>query len=428
VLALLPGRGTAQIPEVGLPELVERVVAVVGDSAILMTEIEQQFILLEQRGWQRPTDIGPLQQAQRQILDQLINEQLLLQDAANDTTIILDDDELDSMVEDEIQGQVRQFGTQRVFQDALEQQGFTMASYRENRKEFFRRQLLRERYLTKRNADAQGIVLSEEEVETFYQENINIMPQRPSTIRFENYRLKPQPTDSAKAAALARAREVLQEARVSDLEFAELARRHSQGPSREQGGELGWVRRGGGFVEEFEDAVFALPPGLISEPVETEFGYHLILVERVRGGERRVRHILFIPSITDDDIDANLVRATALVERLSQPDAVGEEIDVSPDTLVVATDQLNQISGFYARALPGADVGDVLGPLQLEDPRDPETVGVVRILEIRDGGLASMDDMRGQIEDQLRQTKLVDEVVAELRARTYIDNRLFPGG
>ncbi|NIT90010.1 MAG: hypothetical protein GWN52_24435, partial [Gemmatimonadetes bacterium] len=92
------------------------------------------------------------------------------------------------------------------------------------------------------------------------------------------------------------------------------------------------------------------------------------------------------------------------------------------------TNQLSQISNFYARALPGAEVGDVLGPLQLEDPRDPETVGVVRILEVREGGLASMNDMRGQIEDQLRQTKLVDEVVAELRARTYIDNRLVPGG
>jgi parvulin-like peptidyl-prolyl isomerase len=408
----------------GAEQLVDRIIAVVGDSAILMTEIEQGLALAESQGWRRPTDPEALFQASSQILDQLINEQLLIQDAAKDTTIVIDPQELESTVDQEIDAQVSRIGTQRLFQQALEQQGYTVASYREDRREFFRRQMVRERYLAKRALDPAAVVVTEEEIEAFYNENLDRMPQRPATIEFVNFRLTPQPSDTALTSAEARAREVLLEARKADADFGALAEKYSMGPSREAGGELGWIRENGQYDPDFEKAVFSLPPGIVSEPVITQFGAHLILVERVRGGERRVRHILFIPTITDDDVDENLIRAEEAKRRVE----AGEPLDSLPgiraDTLIMPTNRLADLSSFYARAMATAKVGDAYGPLPVDDPQRENVMGVVKVLEIREGGVATLDDMRAQIEPTVKETKLMESVVSDLRARTYIDIRL----
>jgi len=77
-------------------------------------------------------------------------------------------------------------------------------------------------------------------------------------------------------------------------EFEDLARKYSQGPSADQGGDLGWIERGG-TVKAFEDAAFALGPGQVSPPVRTEFGRHIIKVE-----DRREKGVPPLSEIKDE--------------------------------------------------------------------------------------------------------------------------------
>ncbi|MGK9850349.1 peptidylprolyl isomerase, partial [Salmonella enterica subsp. enterica] len=67
---------------------------------------------------------------------------------------------------------------------------------------------------------------------------------------------------------------------------AALARKYSDDASKAQGGDLGWLGKGA-TVPEFEQALFALKPGQISEPVKTEFGWHLIQLREVKAGQAR---------------------------------------------------------------------------------------------------------------------------------------------
>ncbi len=89
-------------------------------------------------------------------------------------------------------------------------------------------------------------------------------------------------------------------------DFAAAAKRFSQDPgSKDQGGALNWFRRGV-MVPEFERVAFGLKPGVVSDPVESPFGYHLIQVERVQPAEVQARHILIVP---DDRLGARRQRA-----------------------------------------------------------------------------------------------------------------------
>jgi len=98
---------------------------------------------------------------------------------------------------------------------------------------------------------------------------------------------KDAPAD-AKGKAKARAESLLAEVRKAPGSFAELAKKNSaDSGSAAQGGDLDWSARGGMVSKALEDAVFALKPGEIGPLVESEFGFHIVKLEGVRGGETK---------------------------------------------------------------------------------------------------------------------------------------------
>jgi peptidyl-prolyl cis-trans isomerase SurA len=146
--------------------------------------------------------------------------------------------------------------------------------------------------------------------------------KRPETVSFKQIVITPKPSAEAKARALAQADSILAELRKG-ADFATAAKRFSMDPaSKEQGGSLGWFRRGQ-MVTKFEDVAFLMKPGVISNPVETEYGYHLIQVERVQPAEVSARHILIIPELVKADLDT----AEAIANRVKAQLEAGANID-----------------------------------------------------------------------------------------------------
>jgi len=90
--------------------------------------------------------------------------------------------------------------------------------------------------------------------------------------------------ESALAEQLDRADGIRREILQGAMPFAEAARRHSAGPSRSRGGDIGWVARTGPMTEDFAKRVFALAKGDISRPFVTPFGIHLVQVTAVEPG------------------------------------------------------------------------------------------------------------------------------------------------
>ena len=406
--------------------VVERVVALVGDSVILMTELDEYLMTLEAGGWARPDDPEELLTVKTQVLDQLVNQQLILLEAIKDTLLTVSDDELEERVQQEMDGQVRQFGTTKGFQDALTEQNMTVNQFREQRKNMIRRDLLQERYFAKTGNAGDDVIITEEDARSFFEENQAQLPQLPATILFENFILSPEANSTSKAEALAEAERLLHLAMNGEQTFAELATRFSDGPSAQNGGELGWIRHDGSMVPEFEEEAFKLSPGRISSPIETEFGYHLILLERIRGGERRVRHLLVEPEIVEVDIEANELRSLSFAEQLTAGESSSGNLRVDPDTLDLALGQIAEISPEYAAGMISAKSGDVVGPIQLTGPRMENSWGVARIIEMKKGGITEFEDVREMIEGRLRQIRSSEDLIEDLRTRTFVDIRLVP--
>lgn len=407
-------------------ERIDRVVAVVGDSAVLQSDIELALVqLAAQSGRPLPEDPNALEQLRREALQQQIEELLLIQ-AADQDSVVVGDSEVETRVEQYVQQQRQAFGSEQAFTNALRGSGMTVEGYREMLSQQIRTNAVIERYLAQAQRMRTPPPVTEDEIREYFEARRGELDDRPTTIRFSQVVVAPQPSDSARAEARSLARDIL--VRLRDgAEFDRLARQYSDDPgSRDRGGDLGWFRPAQ-MVPAFADAVRALRPGQTSGIVESRLGLHIIRLDRIRAAERRARHILIQPEITDADRQRARALADSLIERARAGEPMDTLIERYGDPAEQGTigptprDQLPQP---YANALSDVQGGDVVGPVELTGGDGPTKWAVIRVSELTESGEYTLDDVRSQIRQTLERQKLIEELIGELRGRTHIDIRL----
>lgn len=418
---------TAGLPAVhahAQEEHVDHVVAVVGDSVVLLSQVVQAENQRRVQGQAVPEEGTPeLEEFRRGLLDVLIANQIVLQAAAQDTLLEVDDDRAEDVLQQRLDATEESFGGRAAMERELEAEGLSMQTYREMVREEIRQGMLIELYVARYRSEG-AVEVTEEEIRAFFEAQRAALQERPATVTFKQILLTVKPSDSTRAEARAKAEELLERVRAGE-DFAELATEHSQDPaSAEAGGDLGWFRRGL-MVDEFDEAAFSLLEGGISDVVETEFGYHIILVERVRFAERRARHILIRPDIGLRDIGATRAFAAEVAEEAKTGDfdaLIDEYHEPSlPDSATVPQRQIAQfLAPAYVAALTGHEAGEIVGPVQFPY-QGQELFAVIRIVELREAGEFSFEDLEPQIRASLMAQKREQVLLDGLRAKTYIE-------
>jgi peptidyl-prolyl cis-trans isomerase SurA len=246
----------------------------------------------------------------------------------------------------------------------------------------------------------------------------------PATISFRQIVIAPKPTSEARTAARAKADSIVQELRRG-ADFATAARRFSQDPvSAEKGGDLGWFRRGQ-MVAEFEREAFRLRPGVVSDPVESSFGYHIIQVQRIQPTEIQARHILIVPDVTQAAADS----AKATADRLAELVRNGAAVD-SLQLLFHDRGEEKQAQDVPADKLPESYAGlaqsDSGAVLVMKLPATPEVrskFAVVRVDRRRAEGELGFEDVREQVRSALSEQLAIRRYLDRLRKYAYVEIR-----
>jgi peptidyl-prolyl cis-trans isomerase C len=239
---------------------------------ITTVDLDRSFLAQVQVPYASVQEDPRAKDVRRQVLDNLIDRELLLQQAKSQKMTVTPQ-QLDAQMQ-----QLKQrFPTPEAFDQALKAQNFTIESVQKDVEgQMLRQQLVKKEVLDK-------VTVSARDVQNFYDKN------KAKYVEEEQVRARhilvrvPQDTNPADDAKLkGKAEGALKRVKKGE-DFAALAQELSDDGSKEKGGDLGFFPRGR-MVEGFEEAAFALQPGQVSDVVRSQFGYHVIKVEERKPG------------------------------------------------------------------------------------------------------------------------------------------------
>ena len=272
---------------------VDGVAAVVGDFVILDSDIDKQFAQLEASG------VSTKDISRCQLFGKLLEDKLYVHHAIQDS-IVINDAEVRSYVDQQLEGFAQQIGSMEKL----------IAYYNKSSEQDLRDEM----YELNKNGQmaskmqqkvVEEIEVTPDEVRQFY----NKIPkdERPlfgTELRVAQIVVVPETTQEEVDKVIKRLREFRADVLDNGSSFTTKAVLYSEDPgSKRTGGKYTLNKKRPMMVKEFRDVAFSLDEGDVSEPFKTDFGYHIIYLEKIRGQEYDTRHILLRPKLTNDAIN-----------------------------------------------------------------------------------------------------------------------------
>ena len=287
-------------------EKIDGVAAVVGDFLILSSDIQKQYTQLQVSG------ISMDNINECQVFGKLLEDKLYQHHAIQDS-IEVDQQEINSFVDQQINAIANQIGSMEKLLDYYKKD-----SEQDLRSEMI--ELNRSTELSKRMQQSiiDDIEITPEEVRQFF----NSIPknERPvfgTELRVSQIVVYPKVSQIEKDKVIRRLEEFKADVIDNGASFISKAVLYSQDPgSRSKGGKYSINRKTSQMMREFNEVAFSLSEGEISDPFETEAGYHIIFLEKIRGHEYDVRHILLRPEISKKEIDLAKERINSIREKI----------------------------------------------------------------------------------------------------------------
>ncbi|MCK5104895.1 MAG: peptidylprolyl isomerase [Cyclobacteriaceae bacterium] len=269
--------------------VIDKIIAKVDNYIVLKSELERSYLQVQSSGDYNTTKC--------QILEGLVLNKLMVAKAEIDS-VVVEEEIIDRQLDMKMQGVIAQAGgDQKKLEEAF---GKSMEEIREDLRDQEKEQMVAEKM---QMTITEEITVTPAEVKRFFK-NIpkDSLPYFSTEVEIGQIVKKPVVSAEEKERIENFLMKIRGEALDDGIDFQVLAGRHSEGPSKLRGGNLGDVERGQ-MVPEFEAAALKLKNDEISLPVETEFGFHIIQMVDRRGNIYNARHILIAPKFTEKDFE-----------------------------------------------------------------------------------------------------------------------------
>lgn len=283
---------------------IDGVVAKVGDYIILDSDIDKSFLEISSQG-------GSVKDITRcQMLGKLLEDKLYAHQAIQDSLKVTDS-EVKSLLEERLGYMVEQIGS---IDKVVEY-------YKKNSEEEFRSyffDILKENKLTSemQKKIVDEVQITPEEVRSFFKKiPAEELPVFGVELEVAQIVVTPKVSDAEKQKVIDKLNGFKKEIQEGSS-FATKAVLYSQDPGSRSTGGFYKMNRKTPFVKEFKDVAFSLAEGEISAPFETDFGFHIIYVEKIKGQDIELRHILLTPAITEDALKEAKDKITLIRKRI----------------------------------------------------------------------------------------------------------------
>jgi peptidyl-prolyl cis-trans isomerase SurA len=375
--------GQAQAQETATGQVVDKIIAKVDNNILLESEVQKSYleaISQAQQGIEAPTRCS--------VFESLLINKLMVAKAVVDSVIVTDGEVL-LEANNRFAMVMQQFGGDEAM--LAEMYGKTAEQLKAELEEVMREQLIVRKM---RKTITDGITVSPAEVRAFY---LNIpkdsLPLFTSEATVGQIVRKPETNPKVREEIIAQLKQFKEAIASGKSTFAELAKAYSEDPgSGAQGGDLGFFRRGE-LAPEYEATALGLRQGEISDPIETQFGFHMIQLLENKGSTFNTRHILRIPKASEEDI----AKAERYLDSLKKEILAGK-IDFAKAAKEYSQDRTtSDAGGFFTDPATTSNrlslrtledpvlyftidtmkVGDITPPIRFEDPREGTKVRIL---------------------------------------------------
>ena len=272
---------------------VDGVSAVVGDYVILESDIDKAIVEMESQG------ISAKNITRCELLGKLMEDKLYAHNAVQDS-LEVSDQEIYDYVDQSI----------AYFTDQLGSIEKVLEFYKKPDELSFRDELFQINKIQKLSSMMQSKIVDEieitpEEVRSFFRQiPTNELPTFGTELEISQIVMEPEVKEEEKERIINQLKSFKVDVEERGLSFSSKAVLYSQDPgSRSSGGKYTLHRKKPRMVKEFRDIAFSMQEGQISDPFKTDFGWHILIVERIRGQEVDVRHILLTPKVDEEQLE-----------------------------------------------------------------------------------------------------------------------------